>query len=63
MTSLVRRVRCRVGRWLLRPDADRIVAYHVRLSTRLHNEGRYRDAGRFDDVALGASYVRDGWPL
>lgn len=54
--NIVRRTRYRLGRWLLRPQAERIIAHYNNLAT----FGEFRERCAY--IAIGAKYVALGWP-
>ena len=52
--------RYRLGRWLIRPEADRIIAYYQRAAEQ-QVKGSFART-RLSHTAIGAEYVANGWP-
>jgi hypothetical protein len=56
----LRDARYRLGRCLIRPEADRIIAYYQRAAEQ-QVKGSFART-RLSYTAIGAEYVANGWP-
>lgn len=57
----LRRLRYRVGRWLLRPEARRIRQHYMEAETKNYLAGREVEGERCAYIAIGVNYLGTGW--